>query len=122
MQPGNQLQPEFCCRPWWKSTPAREKTHVGAKAAVSPAIRDVRAGTPARARAAVPLTRDKCSYPGDSWTKKKSPLVATHVTTRKAPAVTASIKSGQKYDHSAGGVMVRAFPIHELPCSFEEKR
>jgi hypothetical protein len=29
----------------------------------------------------------------DSWRKKKSPFVATHATTRNAPAVTANIKS-----------------------------
>ena len=39
------------------------KTRVEVKAAASPAIRDVRAGTPARARAAAPLTRSSRSHP-----------------------------------------------------------
>ena len=33
---------------------------------------------------------------GDSWRKKNSPFVATQVTSRKAPAVTASIRSEPK--------------------------
>jgi hypothetical protein len=48
--------------------------------------------------------------------------MAPQGTTRKAPAVTARTKSEQKHDHSAGGVMVRALPIGELPCSLDEKR
>ena len=34
---------------------------------------------------------------GDSWRKKSTAFVATQVTSRKAPAVTASIKSEPKW-------------------------
>src|SRR4029077_2887576 len=42
--------------------------------------------------------------------KTNSPFVATHVTSRKAPAVSANIKSKPICDHLAGGAMVGVVP------------
>ena len=43
-----------------------------------------------------PEREDSFQRIGDSWRKKKSPFVATQVTSRNAPAVTASMISDPK--------------------------